>query len=302
MSPNPTSKQVTRRLGVGALALAATVATTATSAHADKKKRPPTVAEQVEARLYDLLTTIEYTAPTRFVFHLANDFLVDPKPGTELDEHEVGFWVIKGKATAAVAADGQAVIYAADLGWAEPCGDETCPKVPRPDGIYRVTAVLDGKAPWTALAWHLGRPITGKDQKAAIAAGERPRPLPRRIGKGAEAAVAVFEASIGDPRALARTVSARTDVVLYGSGASERYVGGAKVAATLGKWNLTFKVRDGLQAGVTRSGTVAWVAANLDATSAKKPGAATPYRAMFVYERHVDQWQLVQAHFSFPSD
>ena len=100
MSPNPTSKQVTRRLVVGALALAATVATAATSAHADKKKRPPTVAEQVEARLYDLLTTIEYTAPTRFVFHLANDFLVDPKPGTELNEPEVGFWAIKAKATA----------------------------------------------------------------------------------------------------------------------------------------------------------------------------------------------------------
>ena len=54
-----------------------------------------------------------------------------------------------------------------------------------------------------------------------------------------------------------------------------------------------------MQAGVTSSKTIAFVAANLDATSLKKPKAKpTPYRVLFVYENTGTSWQLVQAHFS----
>ena len=61
-----------------------------------------------------------------------------------------------------------------------------------------------------------------------------------------------------------------------------------------------FRIRDGLQAGVSSNGQVAWVAANVDATSLKKKGSKpTPYRALFVYLLEGERWQLVVAHFSF---
>jgi hypothetical protein len=53
---------------------------------------------------------------------------------------------------------------------------------------------------------------------------------------------------------------------------------------------------DGIRAGLAAGGTVAWVAANLDATSA---AGTTPYRALFIYERRAERWMLVQAQFSF---
>jgi len=93
---------------------------------------------------------------------------------------------------------------------------------------------------------------------------------------------------------------ARKDVVLYGSELSERTVGGDNVKAKLAAWKLAFKVRDGIQAGLTASKTVAWVAANVDATSLKNPkDKPTPYRALFLYEKTAGTWQIVHAHFSF---
>src|SRR5262249_60023024 len=106
-----------------------------------------------------------------------------------------------------------------------------------------------------------------------------------------------FEATIGDVKAFAKTVSQRNDVVLYGSELAERTVGGNEVRAQLAKWKLAFKVRDGVQAGISSSKTTAWVAANLDAS---KPGdkKPTPYRALLVYEKHADTgWGVVPLHF-----
>jgi len=83
-------------------------------------------------------------------------------------------------------------------------------------------------------------------------------------------------------------------VLLYSSEDGERYVG-PQVKAKLAAWN-AFKLHDGIRAGLDAGGTVAWVAANLDATSAN---GSVPYRALFVYERTGERWALVQAQFSF---
>ena len=108
-----------------------------------------------------------------------------------------------------------------------------------------------------------------------------------------------FEATLGDPKALAASVSARKDVVLYGSEFAERYVGAA-AKAQLAKWNLAFKVQGGIQAGVGAAKTIAWVAANVDASSIKNPKAATtPYQLFAIYEQTGADWQLVAAHFAF---
>jgi hypothetical protein len=270
----------------------------AAGADARKKKKEPSVSEQVLDAFSTALIQVETTP--RFAFSL-HERWVDPAQGDLNTEFEMGFWPIKGKSTVAIAADGKAAWVATDMGSSEPCGDETCPRVPVPDDWYHGTAIFDGKSGWQPVAWHVARPVTGLEQANALKLGaDPPAPLERRVLKGAEEAVALFEKTIGEPKALAKTVSKRTDVVLYGSEMKERYVGGAKVAATFTKWNLGFKVRDGIQAGVTSSGSVAWVAANVDAVSLKKVGGkATPYRALFVYEKYDGVWQLVQAHFSF---
>lgn len=127
----------------------------------------------------------------------------------------------------------------------------------------------------------VAEPVTARDQAAASKRG-------------------VFEKSLGDPKALAATVSGREEVALFGSAPDERTEGGAKVKAELLGWKLAFKVRDGIQAGLSESKNVGWVAANVDATAIEhtKNAAAQPYRVLVIYEKTGDAWKLVQASFS----
>ncbi len=194
--------------------------------------------------------------------------------------------------TAWIAANAKGVLQSYDCA-PGPCGKNTDPPL-------HLTAVVEKTGTqWSWVAWHVANPTTAKEQAYLIKQGTLPDVLPKAIA-GAEDVVKVFEASLGDPKAFAATVSDRADVVLYGSELAERTVGGAKVKSKLAAWKLAFKVRDGLQAGLSTSKTVAWVAANVDATSIKKPtNPAEPYRVLAVYEKAGSVWKLVQAHFSF---
>lgn len=162
--------------------------------------------------------------------------------------------------------------------------------------VVHATTLVQSGAP---LAVHIAELFTGKAYAAAIKEGKKLEALPKRIDKGAEAAVKVFESTIADPKAFAATVSTRPDVILFGSEAAERWVGGDKVKAALAKWKLGFKVRDGIQAGVSGGGTVAWVAANVDATRVGKAGPASPYRMTAIYEKTGADWKVVALQFSF---
>jgi hypothetical protein len=150
-----------------------------------------------------------------------------------------------------------------------------------------------------AIAWHVGQVTRAANRAPPPARGKplAPAKLPAGIDAGAEEVAKLFAASLANPATLAKTVSDRKDVVLLGSEADERYVGGAKVRATLLRWNLGFAVRDGIQAGLAPSKTTAWVAANVDAA---KPGSklTTPYRVLAIYDRKGSTWQLVLLHFS----
>lgn len=277
------------------LAACALVALVATPAAADaKKQRTPTVQETVLDGFTGAL--IEVPGSPKFAF-TTGDALADPPVDLLRTDFEIGFWITKS--TVGLAGDGRTAWVSAHMAWAEPCGDETCPRVPRADGYYQGSMLLEDRGGWKPVAWHVATPIDAKIQAKLLKDGHVPAELAHKVRGGAEDVVALFEGSIGDPKALARTVSTRADVSLFGSDLKERYVGGKKVAATLAKWNLAFKVRDGVQAGVSASGNVAWVAANLDATSAKRPTARpTPYRGLFVYEKSDAGWKLVLAHFS----
>jgi hypothetical protein len=86
-------------------------------------------------------------------------------------------------------------------------------------------------------------------------------------------------------------------VVLHGTEPTERFVGGAAVRARLVKWDLSLAVHGGIRAGVTRSKAVAWIAADVDARSAKSK-TTSPYRLTVVYEKTGTEWKIVQIHFS----
>ena len=125
--------------------------------------------------------------------------------------------------------------------------------------------------------------------------------VPDKLGRdvtGADAVALLFETTMGNPKLLANTVSTRKETVLLGSELSERYTG-AQVKAQLTSWNLVFKVRDGVRAGVSKSGKLAWVAANVDAGQPKRPKAKPiPYRVFAIYELTGTEWKLVQLQFS----
>ena len=237
----------------------------------------------------------------RFAFgvhfpHEAPDTVEDVKGGDEVDIASVNLHAKSGT-TVAYAADGTAAWVAADIWASAVCGMASCMH-DKPDPMH-ATALYDKAGGWQPVTWLASRVYSGAEQAKAIAAAVKLMEIARKID-GAEDVVNQVEATIGDAKALAATVSARKDVVLYGSDLGERYVGGAAVRAKLVAWNLAFKVRDGIQAGVTSSKTVAWVAANVDASSAKHPkDKPVPYRMLLVYEKTGSAWQLVQAQFSF---
>ena len=198
------------------------------------------------------------------------------------------------------AADGKSVWVATELAIPmTPCGEMDMPscdgQAPMPNESH-ASVLFDGGNAEHPLIIHVGESLTSAEQAKA-----KPKALPaleRKIEPGAEDAVKLFESTLADPKAFAKTVSDRKDVVLYGSDQKERFVGGAKVRATLDKWHLAIAVHDGIQAGVTSSKTVAWLAANVDVRSTPKT-KPTPYRLTAIYERTGHAWKLVLVHFSF---
>ena len=191
-----------------------------------------------------------------------------------------------------LAADGHAGWVAADSGTIMACGMPGCDKILRDAARdanvkppwHHTALVEDGKV----LFLHIGTTGKGVGYSGSMEA---------HIEDAAKPAVELFQKTIGDPKAFAATISARKDVVLYGTEPNERFVGGAAARATLLEWGLSLTVHGGIRAGVTKSKTVAWIAADVDARSAKSKASA-PYRLTVVYEKTGTEWKIVQIHFS----
>lgn len=177
------------------------------------------------------------------------------------------------------------------------CGKPGCTKQ-APDGTLRASAVLENIAgTWQPLAWSLTESIPGAQQVEAMDQGVMPDKIARST-TGADQVATLFETTIIEPKAFSSTMSTRKEAVLFGSELTERYVGPA-AGKQLAAWSFTFKVRDGLRAGLSKSGNVAWVAANLDGIPTKKLNAKpVPYRAFALYEKTPAGWKLVQLQFS----
>ncbi|HEY4055502.1 MAG TPA: hypothetical protein VGM39_02800 [Kofleriaceae bacterium] len=186
------------------------------------------------------------------------------------------------------AADGTEAFVAGDIRQFGDCGGgSSCGKTL--GWLHGAFLVEKGDSGWSPTVWHisqLGKPA------------ETQTPLARKV-TDAEDAAKLFEATIADPKAFAKTVSDRKDAVLLGSDKGERFVGGAKVRAKLAAWNLSLQTRGGVQAGVSQNKTFAWVAANVDARSISKPKApVTAYRVLAIYEKVDATWKLVSLSFS----
>ena len=204
--------------------------------------------------------------------------------------------VDKGK-TVVGFADPDTAFISANVGEYSQCPAAGCGRQ-TPETWLRATAVFEkSNGIWQPLAWAITPPIPGPDQIQAMADGIVPDKISRNV-TGAEAAVMLFETTIGDPKLFAATVSSRAETAMFGSEMGERYTG-AQVSKQIQGWNLIFKVRDGVRAGLSKSGKVAWVAANVDALQNKRPKAkAIPYRMFLIYELVGTNWKLVHLQFS----
>lgn len=183
------------------------------------------------------------------------------------------------------------------LGEHSACGKAGCAKE-APDQWLRATALFErSNGTWQPTAWAITPPIPSTSQQDAQDAHVVPDKLGRNT-TGADDAVKVFEGSIGDPKKFAATFSDRKEVVMFGSELPERYVGKAAKAQIAG-WGFAFAVRDGVRAGLSKSGNLAWVAANVDARPAKQPkAAALSFRCFALYEKTGADWKLVSLQFS----
>jgi len=273
--------------------LVVVVCALASPAGADPKALTARFVELTAGQL-DAGGPIEGATPPRFAFTYRSA-AVSPKALDESATLLSDYASYVGETVAGTSADGKSAWLTVDITYAFPCGMEPCLKMIL--SRTHASGLLDTSG--HAFAWHVGQTVVFTEKPPATKRGKpvAPAKIPSGIDAGAEDAAKLFKSSLGDPKALAKTVSDRKDAVLVGSEAAERYVGGAAIRKTLASWNLTFTVRDGIQAGIAPSKTTAWVAANVDAG---KPGdkASTPYRVLAIYDKKGADWQLVLLHFS----
>jgi hypothetical protein len=151
---------------------------------------------------------------------------------------------------------------------------------------------------WVPVASHSGAPISDGDVNAKLVAGMKLAAVPKQTSEAASSALALFSATIGVPAKLAASTSSNATLI----GSNNEKLSGTKVAASLKKWNLAFTAQGDIATGATKSGTVAWVAANVRAASLdpKAKPAKAEYRMMCLYEKQNGAWRMVAITFSFP--
>jgi ketosteroid isomerase-like protein len=272
------------------------VAVAGVSAVALAGDAPAGPAAELSARLEALTSkkTLALAETPQFAF-TGNLSLEHPASIQETQRGFPDIAKVDSTKTLVVAVDPSTAVISTHLAEYYACGKDGCKN---PDGWLRATVVFEkGAGGWQPLAWSITPSIPSSSQQDAIDDNISPDKLGRDLG-GADDAVHVFEATIGDPKTFAATFSNRNEVVMFGSEMPERFVG-PKAKAQLAAWNFAFGVRDGVRAGLSKSGNVAWIAANVDAKPAKQKDAkALPFRVFAVYEKIATTWKLVHLQFS----
>ena len=255
-------------------------------------------AKDVTSALASIVSNVDSPPETMTAPRYASGSSVSISPATVAEARDSSMDIgTPKKVVVGISTDKTAAWINTDIAEYMVCGEGDCYK--KPDAWWHATALFEVKGP-QPVAWQIVEPVSGKDQATALKKGVAVEKLDEKIDKGAEDAAQLFKDTLGDPKRLAATVSDRKDAVMYGSELAERYVGGAKIKSQLAKWNLNFAIKGGVQAGVTKSGTVAFVAASVAATSIKNPKIApSPYRVFAIYEKTITSWRLVSLHFAF---
>jgi ketosteroid isomerase-like protein len=278
-------------IAAGALAAAPGVAS-----GAPNKPMPPGPGDELAHRLEAIASSSTQTQFALPQFAFTGNLSIE-KPGSTRD-------VVRGlppnaiadaSTTQAVLVDPSTAWMSTQLGEHYGCSSADCSKDPA-DGWLRATALFEKDADgWQPTAWSITPSIPSGSQQDAIDEGVMPDAIARDTS-GADDVAKLFESTCGDPKKLAATFSDHKETVLFGSELPERYVG-AKAGAQIKAWNFSFVVRDGLRAGLSKSGNVAWVAANVDGIP---HGTKTkfPFRMFALYEKTASGWKVVQMQFA----
>ena len=258
----------------------------------------PAATAVIVGRLEEIVGKASGATSSAPKFAFTGNLTLDPPPSLEVAR--MGFpdtALADPKKTQVAMPTPDTAWISAYVGEYSQCGKNGCAKS-TPDSTVRALALFEKAADgWQPVAWSITPSIHVKAQADAIDEAVFPDAITSK-SEGADAVVTLFTTSLVDPKGFAATFANRKDVALTGSELGERYVG-PQAKATIARWGFGYTVRDGTRAGVTKSGTVAWIAANVDARSLKKPNAkALPFRVFALYEKIGERWKLVQIQFS----
>lgn len=255
------------------------------------------VATDLTARLEAIASKSTKTTSDTPQFAFTSNVLVE-KPAS-LDEATFGLPEIalaqKGKVS--VGSTGDVAFISANLDEFAYCAKPRCPNQTAETQLRATVLFEKANNAWQPLAWSITPPINGNNQVLAIAQKIFPDVMGKDLG-GADEPAKAFETALADPKLLGAMVSARKEVVLYGSELPERWATGATVKSQLASWGIGFKPRDGMRAGLSKSGTFAWVAANVDGSFVKLKRPPVPYRVFAILEKTGKDWKIVALQFS----
>ncbi|MBM4370741.1 MAG: nuclear transport factor 2 family protein [Deltaproteobacteria bacterium] len=176
-------------------------------------------------------------------------------------------------------------------------------RIPMPFRVTTLYVEKDGAWMVQALAWSLPVPNEDAMTKAAGGQWQERAAIADLVDPGAEPVAAAFTGVANDVGAFLATVTDREDAFCFGTAAEEKIPTGAAIKQAFGQMiqqaGVTTARNGGVRAGISASGTVGWVASNLDFSVAAEGGQITvPYRFLGVYLNEAGAWRLVQVHFS----
>ncbi|HWO23377.1 MAG TPA: nuclear transport factor 2 family protein [Kofleriaceae bacterium] len=162
---------------------------------------------------------------------------------------------------------------------------------------------------WTIVAWHWAAPVADKAAERMAVLGTKP--VPKAISSaltGPASLEAAVRAALGSRRGFAAARSEHEDAFNFGSGPSERIVGGAAIKRVFEKLRAEIRLHDGLRVVASSAWdpaqkdapAVAFAAANVDFRT--KTRAATElthtFRLLAILIREGDAWKIVQTQWS----
>jgi ketosteroid isomerase-like protein len=180
----------------------------------------------------------------------------------------------------------------------------------RPTRRFAVTelaARLGGA--WTVVAWHWATPVLDATAERMAVLGTKPSPRPiASVLIGPEALDAAVREALGSRRGFAAARSEHGKGFNFGSGPSERILGGAAVKRVFGRLRAEIRLHDGVR--VVGGGswdpaqrdapTVAFAAANVDYTTRTRAATSLThtFRVLAVLLLEDGAWKIVQTQWS----